>query len=215
LENIKQKDQQIAVTTTKYIENIPNEAHARQIRKNLSFYGHANVLSFMLRERTKVVYIKLEFKNEKRESDLLNTWVVHYEKGKMIRIIPGHFDEKTLLERAKYKRSKFEGNIEEYKRRRQETERYIEEYKSSMNSPKKDYKNLDKGKAPNQIERTIQRSFSSYVLLKFAKDVSVFIKGPQSNLDNKQRSGGPSRNNSRSSYFEPLQIDPDERIHKS
>ncbi|CAG8835646.1 23497_t:CDS:1, partial [Gigaspora margarita] len=45
--------------------NIPNETLARQIRKNLSFYGRLMIKSFKATSKSKATFIEIEFKNEK------------------------------------------------------------------------------------------------------------------------------------------------------
>ncbi|CAG8827526.1 8217_t:CDS:2, partial [Gigaspora margarita] len=45
--------------------DIPNETHACQIRKNLSFYGRLTVKSFKANGKSKAAFVEIEFKNKK------------------------------------------------------------------------------------------------------------------------------------------------------
>jgi len=83
--------------------DIPNGTPARQIRKNLSYYGRVTVKGFMANGKSKAAYVEIEFKNEKRRADLENAWAVHFELGKMVRITQGHYDAESLVERSKHK----------------------------------------------------------------------------------------------------------------
>ncbi|CAG8690158.1 33634_t:CDS:2 [Gigaspora margarita] len=52
--------------------DIPNKTLACQIRQNLSFYSRLTVKSFRANSKSKAAFIKIEFKNKKREKELEN-----------------------------------------------------------------------------------------------------------------------------------------------
>src|SRR5260363_411284 len=97
--NVKFSKWKIEVT----IWNLPLEARAGQIKRNLSFYRKVIVKEFLVSKRLKAAFIELWPKNARREEFLESSWGIHYENGKMVQLTQEKFDKDTLWERNKFK----------------------------------------------------------------------------------------------------------------
>ncbi|CAG8732155.1 24507_t:CDS:1, partial [Gigaspora margarita] len=71
-------------------------ARADQIRKNISFYGKVIVKEFLVSKRSKAAFIELWPKNTRREEFVKNSWGVHYENEKIVRLTQEKFDKDIL-----------------------------------------------------------------------------------------------------------------------
>ncbi|CAG8564756.1 29312_t:CDS:2, partial [Gigaspora margarita] len=74
-----------------------SEKERKHIRRCLSIFGKPNIISWHNQGLTRIVYLSIEPRSEKRKMELLNSWNIATENRKLMRITTGCCNREELL----------------------------------------------------------------------------------------------------------------------